>query len=129
MAVINNNRPIARLLLRAGANPDRKMTGGDTPLHAAVRRGHVEMVAMLAAARPDFRRYDAEGRTALGLAATLAQYDIATILIKQGAPIEIGNKYAHSPLWLANAYNDPKMLRLLLKHGADPRDISLESLN
>jgi ankyrin repeat protein len=129
LAANKGNLMLTRMLLRAGANPDRKNTEGDTPLHAAIRKGHADIVSVLAASRPDFRRYDRDGRTPLGLVATLGKLDLAEVLIQAGAPLEAGDKYDHTPLWLANAYNDPKMMRLLLKHGADPGELPVELSN
>ena len=49
----------------------------------------------------------------------MGQYTIADALVDAGAPLEAGDRYAHTPLWLAYTYSDFKMVRLLLKHGAD----------
>jgi ankyrin repeat protein len=123
LAAIKGNVPATRLLLRAGANPDRANVEGDAPLHAAIRKGHTDVVRALAASHPDFRRYDRDGRTPLALATMMGQDAIADALIEAGAPLEVGDRYAHSPLWIAYTYNDFKMMRLLLKHGADTADL------
>jgi ankyrin repeat protein len=80
-------------------------------------------VSALAASHPDFRRYDRDGRTPLALATMMGQDAIADALIEAGAPLEAGDRYAHSPLWIAYTYSDFKMMRLLLKHGADTADL------
>lgn len=123
LAAIMGNVPATRLLLRAGANPNRANVEGDAPLHAAIRKGHAGVVRVLAASHPDFRRYDRDGRTPLALAVTLGQSAIADALVEAGAPLEAGDKYAHTPLWLAYTYNDFRMMRVLLKHGADTADL------
>lgn len=129
LAARNGSASVVRLLLQAGADPSRRNDDGDTPLHSAVRMGYVETVAALARARPNFTLFDSEGLAPLALAATTAQYAVAEILIRAGAPLERGNKHLHSPLWLAFAYSDLDMARLLLKHGAAPGKLPVESLN
>jgi len=59
---------ICRRLLGAGADPDRRQTGGWTPLHQAAARGHVRLVRILLDrnARTDVRSED--GHTPLDLA-------------------------------------------------------------
>lgn len=128
LAAKNGNIQLVRFLLRAGADPDRKNDDGNTPLHSAVVMGDAHMVAALTRAHPDMTLFNSEGLTALGLAVTTEQYDCAEALILGGAPLDAGDKKFRPPMFLAFAVADFDMLRLLLKHGADPGDLPVEGL-
>lgn len=127
-AVKNGNAVIARALLAAGADPDRRGDDGDTALHAAVRAGRPELITLLAGADPDYRVFDREGLTPLGLAASIGQTRAAQTLIDAGAPLEFGDRKLHPPLWWAFSVGDFDMARLLLKNGAKPGALPVETL-
>lgn len=127
LAVRQGSLLLVRMLLRAGADPDIRNVDGDTALHSAVRLRRIDIAAELARVRPGFTLFDRDGLTPLALAVTTAQGRMAEMLVRAGAPIESGNRYMHSPLWLAWAYNDQDMVRLLLKLGADPDRLTAES--
>ena len=126
LAVKNRSAQLVRLLLKAGADPDRKNDDGNTPLHGAVTMGFVDMVAALTRAHPDMTLFNSEGLTPLALAASTEQYGSAEALILGGAPLEALDKKLRTPLWRAFAVGDFEMLRLLLKHGADPGELPVE---
>lgn len=127
LAVRQGSLLLVRMLLRAGADPDIRNVDGDTALHSAVRLKRIDIASALARVRPGFGLFDREGLTPLALAVTTAQGGMVEMLVGAGAPIESGNRYLHSPLWLASAYNDQDMVRLLLKLGADPGRLTAES--
>jgi len=64
---------------------------------------------------PDVR--DAEGNTALHMAAGAGQLEMATVLIERQAPINAINLYGDSPLAVASANHQAEMQRLLAQHG------------
>jgi ankyrin repeat protein len=128
LAARNNNLEILRLLLRAGADPDRKSDDGDFPLHSAVRAGHVGAVEALLQAHPDLLRFDREGLSALALASSLGNEKIAALLLDAGAPVEWGDKQQRSPLWWAVYRNKQDMARYLLKRGAEIGAMSVEGV-
>jgi len=61
---------VCRCLLAAGADADRcDSSTGDSALHAAVREGHVDVVQALLDTGADLEVTDANGATAIGVAA------------------------------------------------------------
>lgn len=128
LAAKNGNVRLVEMLLRFGANPDRKSDDGDTPAHAAALMGKPAVIAALARARPDWRLYNREGLSPLAVAAANGQYAAAEALARAGAPLEWGDKKLRPPLWWAFSVADLDMARLLLKLGAAPGKLPVESL-
>lgn len=69
VACAAGNTDIVGCLLEAGADRNARDADGITPLLEAARHGRTEVLARLAAARPDVAAVDAHGRNALVLAA------------------------------------------------------------
>lgn len=68
-AAASRSLPVCRLLLEAGADPDRRQSGGFTALHSAARHGERELVEMLLEAGADAGIAAEDGRTAADFAA------------------------------------------------------------
>lgn len=123
-----NNRPaVAKLLLTAKANTTLPDTDGRTPLMTAVRAGNVDVVKMLAAYPKSIQLKDNEGWTALHFTSVggskLAEdvrYESAAVLLEKGANANSLNNQLVSPLHFAAMNNYPKLVKLFLKHKADP---------
>lgn len=128
LAAKNGNVRLVEMLLRFGANPDRKSDDGDTPAHAAALMGKPEVIAALARARPDWQLFNREGLSALAVAAANGQYAAAEALVRAGAPLEWGDKKFRPPLWWAFSVADLDMARLLVKLGAQPGHLPVETL-
>lgn len=128
LAARNGSLPLVRLLLKAGANPDRKNDDGDFPIHGAVLMGHTEVVSALLGAKPDLMLFNREGLAPLALAAALGDERIAVLLLKAGAPIEWGDNQRRSPLWWALYRNRQDMARLLVEQGAQVGTMSVGEL-
>lgn len=121
LAAVSDEVGIVRLLLAAGAEPDRGSgpDAGDLPLCGAAVGGHTEVVrALLAAgARPDLR--EAYGFTALRWTVTLGHAGTAEALLEYGADPDLpGPDGGEQPLVLAARRGSPSTVRALLRHGA-----------
>lgn len=79
-AVLNGHGPIARVLLQAGADPDRSGANYEPPLVVAARRGDKISVEALLAAGADLSLGDNTGRTALEWARQARHGEIITLL-------------------------------------------------
>uniref|UniRef100_A0A8B9ITI7 Ankyrin repeat and SOCS box containing 16 n=1 Tax=Amazona collaria TaxID=241587 RepID=A0A8B9ITI7_9PSIT len=120
-----------RLLLDFGANPN--VLGGDgcrrlTPLHVAARHGlaaHVELY-LRHGADPSCR--SRQGETPLNAACAAAEHrdaaerygPVCERLLAAGADPSAAGRKHHAPLHNACANGQAWLVRLLLRHGADP---------
>ena len=77
----------ARLLIEAGAALDVRDENGLTPLHHAALNGYAECAKVLMNAHIDEGATNAAGQTALDLAVSAGQAEVATVL-RRGAPAE-----------------------------------------
>jgi ankyrin repeat protein len=117
-AANHGHLPMARRLLREGAEINTPDHHGSTPLIEAASSGHLEMVRFLVenGADLDARIYD--GRTALNMAATNGRTAVVDYLLGMGCdPDEAGS--GHTPLMVAADNNFYEMAKLLIRAGAD----------
>ncbi|MFF1833347.1 ankyrin repeat domain-containing protein [Streptomyces sp. NPDC058231] len=125
LASVSDRPGVVRLLLAAGADPDRACgpEDGDLPICGAACGGHTEVVrALLAAgARPDLR--EQFGFTALRWAAGLGHARTAEVLLAHGADPDLpGPGPGHEPpLVCAARRGSLETVRTLLRHGATAR--------
>ncbi len=96
---------LVAFLLERGADPNAA-EAGFTALHAAIMRRHVAMASALLARGAD---PNAPVKTWTPTRRSSKDYNFAPELV--GA----------TPYWLAARFTAPEIMRLLLKHGADPR--------
>lgn len=67
-AVAGGHRPIAKMLLKNGAQPNVRERGGYTPLHIAAANGDVESIQMLILAGADLHLRSDDGKLPLHIA-------------------------------------------------------------
>ena len=85
-AAIENNAAAIRVLTAAGADIHTKsLSGMFTPLLFAVRSGHLEATRELLASGADVNERLPDGMSALVLAVYNAHYELAAVLLDQGA--------------------------------------------
>lgn len=122
-AAVQGHAGIVRMLLEAGADPDRE-TGDETeglPLCAAACWGHLGAVNALldAGADPD-RREEPGAMTALHWAAANDRQAVARALLARGADPDLRDSAGNTPLSRAAERGATAMVRALLDHGATP---------
>ncbi|MFC7099801.1 ankyrin repeat domain-containing protein [Nonomuraea rubra] len=122
-AAVQGHAGIVRMLLEAGADPDRE-TGDESeglPLCAAACWGHLGAVNALldAGADPD-RREDPGAMTALHWAAANDRLAVARALLARGAGPDLRDSAGNTPLSRAAERGATAMVRALLDHGATP---------
>ncbi|MFD7612546.1 ankyrin repeat domain-containing protein [Streptomyces sp. NPDC059828] len=122
-AAASLNQPgMVRLLLAAGADPDRPSDadGGGLPLCGAAVWGRTEvMQALLAAgARPDLE--EDPGVRALTWACRQGRAEIVDLLLTGGADPDLPGPGGEPPLVTAARRGSPSCVRALLRHGARP---------
>jgi ankyrin repeat protein len=121
---------VARLLIKAGANPNVRSKNilGETPLHVAAsvggQDGANQVLPILIAAGAKLNlASDREGRTALHMAASWSYPDNVKVLLKAGAKTDVLDHDGNTPLHLSLHKQDSnglQILRMLLAAGASP---------
>lgn len=85
----------------------------------AAEKGDWRQVRRLIAEKADTNRAQADGTTALHWAAWHDNTEVATLLIKRGAPVRAKNRYGVTALCLACGNGNGDLVERLLKAGAD----------
>ena len=118
----------ALLLLKHGAEVNKRDKGNQTPLHLAIRRNRFRLAGILIEHGADAIAENNEGQTPLHI---LSESDIddetdvhhvldhALLLLKHGAEVNKRDKDKETPLHLAIRWDWFKLAEILLKHGAD----------
>ncbi|MGW1142400.1 ankyrin repeat domain-containing protein [Streptomyces zhihengii] len=127
LAAVAGEPGIVRLLLVAGADPDRACgpDRDDLPLCGAAVGGHTEVVRALltGGATPDLR--EALGFTALAWAVGQGHAGTVEALLEHGADPDLTCPGGEAPLVVAARRGSPSTVRALLRHGAGSRTEAL----
>jgi 7,8-dihydropterin-6-yl-methyl-4-(beta-D-ribofuranosyl)aminobenzene 5'-phosphate synthase len=113
---------LAKLKTLIAENPDlanAKNENQETPLHAAVSGGHLDIVDLLIAAKADVNAVDNQKRTPLHLACYDGHEEIAEKLISHGADLEAKFSNGTTPLFWAIPEGHTEVFELLVNRGAD----------
>ncbi|OGS41196.1 MAG: hypothetical protein A2506_00835 [Elusimicrobia bacterium RIFOXYD12_FULL_66_9] len=129
---------ILKVLIEAGYKVDGTQCRGDSPLYEAAELGHIEAVRFLLGHKPDLRFKVGNGSTALlaavhgpilGEEPAGSKTKTARLLLDAGSEVEVENEFGHTPLLLAVRLTDAPLVRLLVKHKADPAKMNKDGLN
>ena len=114
-----NDLEAVTILLKSGAEIDLSDPSDESPLFAATRWRHPELVRYLIAhgAQVNARRRS-NGETALYEALRNRNFDLMTLLIESGADVNLINKAGNTPLMIASLDNDYETIRFLESKGA-----------
>mmetsp|Transcript_140879 Transcript_140879/g.262882 ORF Transcript_140879/g.262882 Transcript_140879/m.262882 type:complete len:194 (+) Transcript_140879:38-619(+) len=86
VAARTNYNPVLQILIKSGkVSLDARNGSGETPLHSAVKEGHVNATQTLVDAKADINARNSEGVTALGLAKAKNREDFVNFLQAYGA--------------------------------------------
>ena len=120
-AAVNDDAPLASMLLYAGANPKaRTRVGGYTPLLLAATNGNATVMEALLAADADVNASTANGTTPLMFAAASGDERSVEVLIAHGADLNAreSTRGLTAAMFAAGA-NRAAAIRALARHGAD----------
>jgi ankyrin repeat protein len=120
------NPPLLKLLIEAKGNVEQRNGKGGTPLMLATcdpGPRNVECLRMLLKAKADPNQVDHEGDPAI--IRTMMRDDEAqcAVLLEAGARANATDHHGISLVQRFGALAQPKMLRLLIQHGADVSDV------
>jgi uncharacterized protein len=119
MACQLNDLESASGLLKSGANVNQFWRGGTTPLMTAAEWGHVDLARYLLVhgALPN-EISQSSGDSALFHALNHRNFAILTLLIENGADVNLPTNSGTTPLQSAALDNDLPLVRFLQDHGA-----------
>ncbi|XP_043717468.1 acyl-CoA-binding domain-containing protein 1-like [Telopea speciosissima] len=83
--------------IASGVSVNLKDSDGQTPLHWAVDRGHLNIVELLVSRNADVNAKDNEGQTPLHYAAVCDREAIAEYLVKHNAGIDVKDNDGYTP--------------------------------
>ncbi|MFE3515735.1 ankyrin repeat domain-containing protein [Streptomyces sp. NPDC059166] len=120
LASVQDLPGVVRLLLAAGADPDRASgpDAGDLPLCGAACGGHAEVAEALLSAGADPDLSEEFGFTALRWAAGLGHARVVEVLLAHGANPDLPGPRGETPLVVAARRGSAHTVRALLRHGA-----------
>jgi Ankyrin repeats (3 copies)/Ankyrin repeat len=97
---------------------------GLSPIHAAMRKGHVDILALLLEHGADVDSRTVYNQTPLNWAAARGEVDVGQYLLDCGADINARNNFHETPLYSAAGGGHVEFARMLLERGAsiDVRD-------
>lgn len=105
------------------SNPDARTREGMRAIHYAAFYGHLGCVKlMIEQGEVSIDSPGAKRMTALNIAASRGHYEIVKYLIEKGAKINLKDKFKRSPVILATANGQLKVLDLLLMKGGSEYD-------
>ncbi|ETE67785.1 Palmitoyltransferase ZDHHC13 [Ophiophagus hannah] len=125
-AAINNRLDVVKYFISKGAVVDQ--LGGDlnsTPLHWAIRQGHLSMVILLLKCGADPTLTDGEGYSSLHLAVLFQHMPIIAYLISKGQSVNTTDHNGYTPLMLSAH----KVIGFHSNKGQRPLDLALQTKN
>lgn len=124
MATATQRPAMVKVLLAAGATPDKTGASGERPLFAAIRHGNTELVTALLKAKASTEQPDEQGIHPLSLAVELRHAQIAEALLAAGARPNVRLPDSRTPLHQAVASGQAEVVKALLAARANP-DLTL----
>lgn len=119
-AVYRDDVEQVRELLKSGANPKAVNEYGATAISEAATVGNPAVLEMLLKAGADPDSPNADGQTALMVLARTSNVEAAKVLLRRRASVDaVEARRGQTALMWAAAQNQPAMVQLLVKHGAD----------
>lgn len=111
-AVTQNNKDAVLLLLKNGADPNKKSSKFGSPLMIAFQMINKEMCSLLIenGANPD---------EVLCVAAAMPTTDVAQFFLDRGANVNCENSNGNTPLTTAISFHQKEMVLFLISNGAD----------
>ena len=116
-----DSEAVLELLNKTAVDIDFRNGGEDeqTPLHAAAKNGHLQIVITLVESGAEIDAEDKFGQTPLYLASRAGHLDVVEYLIGQFADVNVWENYGRSPLWTASFSGHNDVVKLLLEYVND----------
>lgn len=124
LAAYHGHTEIVEILIKNGADVNKK----DYDKPDEFKPGLLNFIVYLFSPTPPYiaKKFVADGRTALHIAAYQGHTKIVEILIKNGAFINASDDDGITPLHLASLNGHTEIVEMLLKHNADAEKVNIE---
>ena len=111
LAAFFGHRQAARLLLKAGANPNQASRNAlhVAPLHSACAAGHAALAGLLLEHGADPNAEESSGMTPLHTGAGIGNREIAALLLNAGADRARQSRNGSTPAAIARKYGHPEI--------------------
>ncbi|EAX95794.1 ankyrin repeat protein, putative [Trichomonas vaginalis G3] len=119
VAVRNNCKETAEILISYGANVNEKDEYGKTALHYAAENNDKEIVEVLISHGANINEKDKNGVKAICIAARHNSGETAEVLISHGANINEKDKNGVKAICIAARHNSGETAEVLISHGAN----------
>jgi ankyrin repeat protein len=108
-----------RLLIQAGADKDKAITNGATPLYIASEKVHLDIVRLLieAGADKDNTR-DTDGVSPMFMASQNGHLEVVRLLVEAGADKDKADEDGQTPLYIARWLRHDGIVEMLPRAGA-----------
>ena len=117
-----NNVATITSAIKLGANVNQANGYGETPLHTASKRNHIDAAKALINAGAKVNQGNQEGNTPLLIASELGYIEIVKLLIgAEEVDVNQHNQYRNTPLSEASHHNHIEIIKLLIANGANPK--------
>ena len=121
LALKGESRRGAVRLIEEGANVNEvNAANGQTPLHAAARKNHDKMVAVLLEHGANPNAQDLSGTTPLHIASENGHKKMVAQMLEHGGDPNVQDQNGFTPLHMAMARRHQDTAGVLLSRGADP---------
>lgn len=121
-AIYRGNQRKVESMLKKGADPNMYDENGTTPLMLAIlsEKADFQIVKTIVESGADVNLQEPTQKwTALHLASRDGNYEIADLLIRHGAIVDVRDCYGNTALGRAVFKGDTNLIRLLVDNGAD----------
>jgi len=125
LAALDGNYDELRQKLDEGLDVNSRDAVGDTFLHNAAWKGHLEGVELLLSHKSDVNALNGRKRTPLHQSIFLGHTEIAKLLISNGAEVNPNDASGRTPLDWAVLLDRRDLIDLLLSHGGNETSPSL----
>lgn len=121
ISVLRTNVELTEILLKKGADINKRNYKGQTPLHIAARWGKKEVVEYLIKNGAFLEARDWLSWTPLMWASLRGRDEIVKILLENGANANVRDIDKNTPLILAAWHGHKNTIQIILSYGADKR--------
>ena len=122
LAVNNNDKSMVRFLLEKGADPEAIAANGNKPLYNAAESGYLVIVDLLLSFKASVEAFNVEEqRTSFYQAVENGHFEVAKLLLRNGADIDARSPTGLTPLFCAINRGDVDFVEYLLEHGANKK--------